>query len=140
MPATTPLPAAAAPRRGCTATKANGELCRGFAQVDSTFCLAHDPSRREAAQAARAKGARKGNVLRSIQGRRRKLDTAPALVNFTSGLLQDLLDGTLSPDVARALFYGVSIQRSLVEVSDLDARLKVLEAQQQKGPMGRWGT
>jgi len=128
--ATTPLRAATSPQRACSATTDAGAPCKGFAQRDSAFCLAHDKTRRAAAQAARAKGATVSNKLRALEGRRRRLDSAPELVTFTSGIVQDLLSGSVTVDVGRAVLYGVSIQKSLLEASDLDGRLKVLEAAQ----------
>jgi len=92
--------------------------------------LAHDKTRRAAAQAARAKGATVSNKLRALEGRRRRLDSAPQLVEFTSGIVQDVLSGSVTVDVGRAVLYGVSIQKSLLEASDLDTRLRVLEAAQ----------
>ena len=126
--ATPPLRAATSPQRQCSGTTDAGAPCKGFAQRDSAFCLAHDPDRRAAAQAARAKGGTVSNKLRSIEGRRRKLTTAPELVSFTSGIVQDLLSGSVTVDVGRAVLYGISIQKSLLEASDLDTRLRALEA------------
>ena len=65
--------------------------------------------------------------LRSLRGKRVKLDTAAGLVRFTAGVVQDALDGRLDADIARVVLYGVSIQRTLVETADHERRLAELE-------------
>ena len=129
-PAVAPQSTASTPRHACQATTKSGAACRAFALPGRPFCLTHDPECREDATAARVKGAGVSNRLRSIEGRRRKLDSAPELVMFTSTVIQDLLSGSVTVDVGRAVLYGVSIQRSLLEASDLDTRLRALEAAQ----------
>ena len=129
-PAVAPQSAASTPRHGCQATTKSGAACRAFALPGRPFCLTHDPERRADATAARVKGAGVSNRLRSIEGRRRKLDSAGELVTFTSTVIQDVLSGAVLPDVARVCLYGISIQKSLLEASDLDTRLRALEAAQ----------
>lgn len=65
--------------------------------------------------------------MKALRARRLRLDTPTALVKFTALLVQDALDGTTAVDVARCALYGVSIQRQLVEASDLEQRLAALE-------------
>ena len=43
-------------QRRCSAIRQDGKPCRSFASGAGEFCFAHDPARREAAQAARRKG------------------------------------------------------------------------------------
>jgi hypothetical protein len=114
-------------RSACAASRSDGAPCGAFA-LASGFCAVHDPDRRELAREARAKGARRANRLRSIRGKRAKLDTAVGLVRFTSGVIHDALEGELDKDLARVVLYGVSIQRQLVETGELEKRLAALEA------------
>jgi hypothetical protein len=79
--------------------------------------------------AARSRGATKANKLRALAGRRPKLDNARALTRFVSDVVKDTLSGRVLPDVARAVLYGCSIQRALIETGDLAKRLEALEAQ-----------
>jgi len=88
---------------------------------------------------ARQKGGRVAGQLRSIEGRRKKLDSAAELIAFTSGVVQDVLSGRVLPDVARACLYGISIQRQLIEASDLERRLDVLEQQRLPAPTQQGG-
>jgi hypothetical protein len=56
-------------------------------------------------------------------------------VRFTSGLVQDVLAGTVDPDVAKVCLYGVSIQRQLIEVAELERQVAELERlQARRGP------
>jgi hypothetical protein len=95
----------------------------------------HDPEKAAAIAAARARGGTVAAKLRILQGKRARLDTAQALVKFTAGVVQDTLAGTVEPDVARAVLYGISIQKSLVEVADLERQ--VAELERQYGKRGR---
>jgi hypothetical protein len=57
------------------------------------------------------------------------LDSPAALVRFAGRLISETYAGTLTPDIARVLFYGLSVQRQLVESSDIEERVKALEEQ-----------
>ena len=126
--------------RAVCAALGKAGACRAFALPESAYCISHEPTRQESLRVSRAKGATTTNKLRSIEGRRRKLTTAPELVAFTSTVVQDVLSGTVPPDVARVVLYGVSIQKSLLETSELEKRLAALEAAQpaKKGHL-QWG-
>ena len=52
----------------------------------------------------------------------------PELLAFTAGVIHDCAEGRLDPTVARTLFYGISVQKSLIEQGDLAARLEAVEA------------
>lgn len=124
--------------RLCEAQTLDGKPCRAPALRERPFCLAHDPERREDAQAARSAGAQRGNRLRSLRGRRSKLDSMSALVAFVAKVIYDAAEGELDYPIARTVLYGISIQRQLVEASDLDRRLTALEDQLQRiGPRAR---
>ena len=135
--ATATQPDATAPRRGCSATTTAGAPCRGFAQRDSDYCLLHDPASRDAARAARAKGGAAAGKLRALQSQRQSLDSVDALVRFTSGVILDVVDGTLSPDIARVALYGCATMRQFLESGDLERRLAALEAAQTQIPTRR---
>jgi hypothetical protein len=108
-----------APRSACAATRKDGTPCRSFVPPGRRFCFGHDPARQEAVRAARAAGGAAAARVRVLNGRRAKLDTPAQLLAFTAEVIHETLDGTLSADRARVVFYGLSIQRQLVETSDL---------------------
>ena len=112
----------------CAATTHQGQPCRSALVGESGYCRAHDPARQVEVQAARRRGGATAAKLRALEGRRSKLDTPAALVRFVGTLVQDVVSGTVEPDVARVALYGCSIQRQLLETSDLEARLSELEA------------
>lgn len=113
--------------RTCTAIRNDGESCRSKTHGGRAFCIWHDPERREAAREARSRGAATAGKVRSLEGRRRRLETAGALTRFMSELIQDLLAGKVDPDLGRAVIYAVSVQRQLVEKSELAQRLIEVE-------------
>jgi len=76
--------------------------------------------------------------MRALRGQLPRLDTAAALVRFNAGLVHRLLAAELEVDVVRTLVYALSLQRQLIESSDLSKRLEALEAQlAQHGTVGR---
>ena len=106
-----------------------GAPCRSFVPAGRTLCLAHDPDRQVVVWEARAKGGAKASKIRAIQGRRAKLATMAELVRFTASVIHDVREEARAPEVGRAVLYGLSLQRHLVEASDLEARLATLEAE-----------
>lgn len=111
----------------CQGTTKNGRPCRSFALPGRPWCFAHDPERAGEREAARAKGGQVAGQARKLRGKRAKLDTVPGLVRFTARVIQDALDGTTEVTVARCALYGVSIQKQLLEASDLEKRIAALE-------------
>ncbi len=115
-------------RPRCEASRKDGQPCRAPALPDSTLCWSHDPRQAEVAAQARAAGASKGGKLRALHGHRSKLSTVPELVRFVAMLVHRTVEGELDVNVARCAFYGLSLQKSLVELSDLERRIVALEA------------
>ena len=122
----------------CQATRNDGRPCRAAALPGSASCWCHDPARAQMAAEARSRGAAKANRLRAMRGRRLKLDSAAGLVGFVSGVVQDTLAGKVTLDVARAVLYGCSIQRQLIETGDLERRVADLERRQELERGGPW--
>ena len=109
-------------RPACGAPLERGGACQAFA-LPSGRCWNHDPARAAERRAARARGGK----VKALHCRRLKLDNPQALVKFVGDVVQDTLSGVVEPDVARAVLYGCSIQRRLLEASDLERRLLELE-------------
>lgn len=59
-------------------------------------------------------------------GRRRRLDTHAGLSLFLHGLIHDLIEGKISPDVGKVAIYGASVMRQLNEHS-VERRLTEVE-------------
>jgi len=94
-------------------------------------------------QRARAVGASKGGKVKALKSHQPRFDTPKALIRFVGLILGGVLSGRIAPDVARCIFYGISIQRQLIEASDIERRLEALEAQlpttaTQKRVGGHW--
>lgn len=112
----------------CQATAKHGGACGSFALPGRPWCIAHDPDRLEQRTAARAKGGAVASKLRMLRGRRARLDTVAGLVPFTASLLHDVLEGRVSTDIGRTVFYGLSIQVKHIELAQVIPRLQQLEA------------
>jgi hypothetical protein len=113
---------------GCRAATKQGRACRAPVLPGGAYCFSHEPALAEVRRAARSRGATKANKLRAIEGRRARLDSGEALLAFAGRLVHDVVDGRLTPEVARVALYGTSICRSLVETGDLERRLAAVEA------------
>ena len=120
----------------CVAQTRHGTRCGAFA-TGGVFCRIHDPDQRDAVRAGCAKGARAASQVRALKARRPPLDTTSGLVAYVAMLIGDVVDGRVPPDVARTALYGASIQRQLIEASDLERRLAALESQLATGGRGR---
>jgi hypothetical protein len=118
-------------------TKA-GQACQAFVLPGRGWCWAHDPANAERAQAARTKGAIMANKLRALEGRRSRLDSPAALARFAATVLWDVADGKMLPEVGRCIFYGLNVQRAILESSDLERRLEQLEQRLATEKGKRW--
>ena len=73
---------------------------------------------------------RRAAVSPLFEGADAGCNTTAALLTFNGALLQDVLEGTFSTDIGRAVFYGLSVQAKLVELcaaADLERRLAAIE-------------
>jgi hypothetical protein len=126
-----------APNRGllvarpvCVSLRKDGAACRAPAVPGSDQCWVHDEAWADRAREGRALGAIKAGKLRSMVGRRPRLDNGKALAAWLSNLLIDVLEGKTDPDIAKVLFYGASVQRGVVELvqrSEVERRLAEVE-------------
>lgn len=121
------------PQRQCTATTQQGAACQAFALPDRDVCAVHDPERAAAVQAARAKGGRVTSLLK----RRRRLDSPSALARFNANVVHQVMEGELAVDVARTVVSALSLQRALLEASDLESRLAAVEEALETGRLRR---
>jgi hypothetical protein len=77
-------------------------------------------------QAARRRGAEVAGRLRSLEGKRRKLDSPRALAAFVSTLIHDALEGKVEADLARTIGYLAAVQTKVIEQArsaDVEAAL-----------------
>jgi len=131
-------PATPAGKRACGAETKRGTPCAAFALPGRLHCISHDPERAEMLAAARSRGGRNCARVRVLQGKRARLDTPAALVRFLAGVIHDVAEGKTSADVGRCLFYGLNVQRALLESSELEQRIAALEAQAPARGRRRW--
>ena len=116
--------------RTCSATAANGRVCRATPMRDAAFCFWHNPESDEEVTEARRLG--------GIRRRREKavasaydlgsLDTVGALRRVLELAVFDALGLENSIARARVLLSAVLAGAKLLEVGDFEARLAELEA------------
>jgi hypothetical protein len=114
----------------CSSLTRAGQPCRAWAAPGGRLCIFHDPAHREQARRIQANGARKSNRLRSIRGARAKLDSAVGLLKFAGTLVHRIVEGEIEPETARSALYGIAICQKLVEVAEIEKRMRAIEAQQ----------
>lgn len=118
-------------RPTCSATKANGQPCQGFALPGESLCYAHHPDHRAAYKEAQ----RRGGTHRSAYRRAarqwaaagREIDQAdlPALIRAT---ILDVRGGTVEPSVATAIAQLAKTAVALSNDLELTRRIEALEA------------
>jgi hypothetical protein len=100
-------------------------------------CVMHAPDMAEKVAAARMRGGAAAAKLRVLTGRRLRLDTSAAVVRFAGGLVQDVLAGTVDPDVARTVLYGLNVQLKGIELTEASEGRKLLHQVEQLAQRAR---
>lgn len=112
-------------KQACGALRRDGKPCKAYALAGRPFCLAHDPEAAEVAQAARVAGG---------QARQRPAPAEPVKLGSIAeqlAAIETTVDrvraGKETLGVARLVLYAVSLARPLVELGELEERLRRLE-------------
>lgn len=109
----------------CTALKSDGRPCRAHARVGAAFCYLHDPERRLEAQAARiAGGYARSKPAPAEPVSLRTIDDQIAAIEQT---IDRVRAGDEGVNVARLVLYGISLARPLVELGEIEERIRALE-------------
>lgn len=109
----------------CQAVKSDGTPCRAYARQGKAHCVMHDPEHAAAMRAARVAGgaaARKPAPAEPI-----KLATIAEQLSALEQTIDRVRAGKESVGVARLVLYGVSLARPLVELGELEERIRRLE-------------
>jgi hypothetical protein len=113
----------------CSATRKDGSPCTTQARA-SGFCFAHDPELAEKRRAAYSTGGSNKRTSRRID----KLTPASLrpVLDKLFATLDGLEDGTIEPRVGTAMASVAGVICRVYEASDLEMRLKTLEAGQER--------
>ncbi len=119
----------------CRATRRDGQRCGSAVVLASGFCNMHDPDRRAAMAAARAKGGRGKATARRVD----KLvpATLKPVIGTLLGALDEVHDGTLDPKVANAMAALAGAVGRLYQTGVLEERIAALETAQEARQGGR---
>lgn len=115
--------------RRCTASNKDGSPCSATPRAESGFCPWHDPSLATERQGWKVNAGR----AKSTRNRARKkvLSAAMGLHEIDAALcraLLDVLDGALEPNIATAAATVARTVSTIRTASELEARLRALEA------------
>lgn len=112
----------------CKAKTLSGAPCGGYAVEGSKFCFTHDPLRAaERAVAHRRGGNNHPHLTNETPFPECDVKTAAGLCRFLESLLKEtwLIEQSLSR--SRTLAYVAMVQKGVIEVGELEARLQKLE-------------
>jgi hypothetical protein len=110
----------------CSATRRDGQRCTAQALPGGQHCFAHSPELAERRKAASASGGR--NKATSVRVARRMPANLRDVLDTLMTVLAELHDGSLEPRVGSAMGSVAGTIIKLYEVSDFEARLSALEA------------
>lgn len=117
--------------RYCESLKADGTSCRSLALPSGSYCWAHDPEMAAERRRARAQGG--ANSARS----RRLSKLMPERLRPVWDLLEKALTethaGTLEPRVASAMASLASAMCKVVQLGEMETRLRDVEVALKKG-------
>jgi hypothetical protein len=111
----------------CKAKTSSGAPCNAKPNA-SGFCFAHDPERKRERDAARKLGGK--HRKRGVSGTPfpdADTKTAQGLTAFLDVLLRETWVLEASIARSRTLAYIVSVQKSVLEVGEIEARISALE-------------
>jgi hypothetical protein len=122
----------------CSATKRNGEPCKGVAIRGSEWCPAHHPEYADARRRHASKGGKRG-------GRGRPVAELGALRAENGDIRERLLKGELLPGVAAVAIQSINTDIRAVgaalkarEQEELETRLEELEQALETRRESRW--
>jgi len=115
--------------RACTATTADGSPCRANPLQDSDYCLMHDPAHADEATEARRLGGLRRRREKAVEGAYdiEGLEDVPAIRRLIEVAALDALSLENSIARARTLISAALAAAKLLEVGELEERLKALE-------------
>lgn len=114
----------------CTEILEDGSRCGAWRCSDDDRCFYHSPKHRKEADKARARGGRRNYVPLAWDDM--ELDTLDDAKLYLARGLNDLRKGAISPAILTAMASGVSALGRIIDLSDLDHRIEVLEAKVNK--------
>ena len=120
----------------CQATRKDGQPCTAGVVGDACFCFAHDP----ALQGKREQARQRGGQNRATSKRLAKLMPARLLPVFErlEQAMEETHSGELEPKQAQAMAALARAMAAVLQVGELEQRLRLLEEQQQPAGGNRY--
>ena len=122
-------------KQACKAVNRHGKPCQAGVGEGADYCFQHDPARAEQAAAARKQGGKQGGKQRA------KPAPAPPIDLSTPELQRRAIEQTIDRvragdeplNTGRFVVYAVSLARPILEMEEMDARLRALEERMSGG-------
>lgn len=113
----------------CQANKQNGGKCEVTALSDSDFCFFHDPSKAAERKAAQSLGG-KGNRMKTLDPGIPdvKIQNGGDMIALLSETINQVRKGTIDPRIGNTVGYLANIAMRVVELNELEARIRRLES------------
>ena len=115
--------------RACSATTEGGQPCRAPPLLDAEFCFMHDPEHAEEMVEARRLGGLRRRREKAVSGAYdiEDLENVPQVRRLLVIAVMDTLGLENSIARSRALAYLSQVALKMLEVGELEERLKALE-------------
>lgn len=112
----------------CKALRRDGQQCRAKTGYNAEYCFVHDPDRQQAATEARSAGGK--NRFKPAPAEPINLRTIDAQLTAIESTIDRVRAHQEPVNVARLALYGISLARPLIELAELEERIKALESMQ----------
>ena len=115
--------------RACNATREGGQPCRAPPLLDGGFCVMHDPEHADEMAEARRLGGLRRRREKAVSGAYdiEALENVPQVRRLLVIAVMDTLELENSIARSRALAYLSQVALKMLEVGELEERLKALE-------------
>ena len=115
--------------RSCLAITASGNPCRGFAVAGTKYCFFHSSAHRSARRRAQKRGGKNRHPISNAIAISGADITKPhGLSAFLARLIEETWKLEPSLNRARTLAYLVSVQKNVLQLSEIETRIAKLEA------------
>lgn len=116
----------------CQSIKNNKKKCNARAMHGSTFCFSHNPSEKDRKHEAVTKGGRsRKNIELNLLPL--KIDSIHDVKELLIETINEIRGGKMQPKVANSIAYLSISLIKILEVSEVEERIKRLEEQVTKG-------
>ena len=101
--------------------------CKAHPLKSGKFCFSHDPKRKKDYLKASARGGKTSMAPKTMANANYKLKSIPDVKTMLGDVTNDVLNGSIDINRAKAAMYGASILISCIKDYDLEKRMEKIE-------------